>query len=253
MLWIAFVVVHVAGRACSASSCPISPWATSTSSTSPGRRWAIERRRRSSGITEPWVYPQLALVPMVLAHALRVDRRLRGRWAILVTLCDALAFAMLVGRGRSHGRIDRRLVLARVHRCCSGRSGCTGSTAITVPLALAGSLWLVGRPLARLGAAGGRDLDQGLAGSPARGGGHRGAAPPRVLVGRALIVSALRRSRSCSRAGGASLRVRLRHRPGRSRTADRGAGQRAATSGGAVLGVRGSSHLLRPTTSSRSR
>ena len=74
------------------------------------------------GITEAWVYPQLALVPMVLAHGFAWIAGYEVGWAILITLCDALAFAMLgpIGMYRLDG--------------------------LTVPLTLAGSLWLVGRP-----------------------------------------------------------------------------------------------------------
>lgn len=99
------------------------------------------------GITWPWVYPQLALVPMLLAHAFDgITRTYTASWAALVTVCDALAFAVLVGRGRSAGRrvaawfwLGYMLLL--------GPAGMYRLDAVTVPLAIAGCLWLVRRPL----------------------------------------------------------------------------------------------------------
>ena len=99
------------------------------------------------GITWPWVYPQLALVPMLLAHVFDgITRTYTASWAVLVTVCDAPAFALLVGRGRSAGRsvaawfwLGFMLLL--------GPAGMYRLDAITVPLAIAGCLWLVRRPL----------------------------------------------------------------------------------------------------------
>src|SRR5690349_4338395 len=64
------------------------------------------------GITESWVYPQLALAPMLLAQLLAVPFTVAlGQqagyligWALLVTLCDLLGFAALVGRGGTRRR-----------------------------------------------------------------------------------------------------------------------------------------------------
>ena len=97
------------------------------------------------GITEAWVYPQLALLPMVLAHGFALIAGYEVGWAILVTVCDALAFAMLVGRGRSTGRwVGAWYWLAFI--AMLGPVGMYRLDGITAPLALAGSLWLVGRP-----------------------------------------------------------------------------------------------------------
>jgi hypothetical protein len=63
-----------------------------------------------------------------------------------VTVCDALAFAVLVGRGRSRGRVVAAWFwLAFI--ALLGPVGMYRLDAVTVPLAIAGSLWLVGRPL----------------------------------------------------------------------------------------------------------
>lgn len=109
------------------------------------------------GISESWVYPQLALIPMLLAQVLALPLAgvLGGAsaylvgWALLVTLCDALGLAMLLrrrGRGREAAAwfwIAALLLL--------GPIAMYRIDAITLPLALAGGLWLVAYP--RLAAA----------------------------------------------------------------------------------------------------
>lgn len=97
------------------------------------------------GITEDWVYPPLAHLPIVLVGALSgvVDYTLG--WGLLVTALDAAAFAVLVGRGRSRGRLTAAWFwLAAI--LALGGVGMFRLDAVTVPLAVAGSLWLVGRP-----------------------------------------------------------------------------------------------------------
>ena len=84
---------------------------------------------------------------------------------------------MLVGRGRSKGRIVAAWFwLAFI--ALLGPVGMYRLDAITVPLALAGLSVARRPPVARLDPPGGRDLDQGLAGSAPRRGGDRGPAPP---------------------------------------------------------------------------
>lgn len=143
MLWIAFAIVHIAvgvlgfvlhNQPMGDVNNVYDPWSTS----------AIEGGA-IVGITESWVYPQLALVPMVLAQGFAWIAGYEVAWAILVTLCDAAAFAMLVGRGRSSGRTAAAWFwIAFI--ALLGPVGMYRLDAITVPLALAGSLWLVGRP-----------------------------------------------------------------------------------------------------------
>lgn len=106
------------------------------------------------GITEPWVYPQLALVPLLftqllavpLLPSLGVTAAYLIAWAVLVTVCDLLAFAVLVGRGRQRGRraagwfwTGALLML--------GPIALYRLDAITVPLAVVGGLWLARRPV----------------------------------------------------------------------------------------------------------
>ncbi|GAA1956589.1 glycosyltransferase 87 family protein [Microbacterium aquimaris] len=97
------------------------------------------------GVDQTWVYPQLALVPMLAAQALAGSVGYEVAWALLVTASDALAFALLVGAGRSRGRVAAAgfwLLFA----LALGPVGMYRLDGVTVPLAVAGVLWLVGRP-----------------------------------------------------------------------------------------------------------
>lgn len=99
------------------------------------------------GVTETWVYPQLALIPMVLAHGLGWIAGYTVGWAILVALVDALAFAVLIGRARSRGRVAAGWFwLAAI--VALGPVGLYRLDAITVALVIVGGLWLRGRPWA---------------------------------------------------------------------------------------------------------
>lgn len=97
------------------------------------------------GITETWVYPQLALVPMLLAWLFAWAGSYTAGWAVLVTLVDAAAFALLVGRARSAGR-SRAAWFWLGFLALLGPVGMYRIDAVTVPLAVAGCLWLAGRP-----------------------------------------------------------------------------------------------------------
>ncbi|MEV7798325.1 hypothetical protein AB0O14_04495 [Microbacterium foliorum] len=107
------------------------------------------------GVTETWVYPQLALVPMLFAKilstpliaAMGASGAYLIAWAVLVTVLDAIAFAVLVGRSPSQPRrmaawfwITALLLL--------GPIAMYRIDAITVPLAAIGGLWLMRRPAA---------------------------------------------------------------------------------------------------------
>lgn len=105
------------------------------------------------GITEPWVYPQLAMVPMLMAQApaaalsgiLGMDAAYLVGWAIVVTVADFLAFGLLVGRGHSRTRLlaggfwTLALVLL-------GPVGMYRVDAFVVPVAIVGVLLLRRRP-----------------------------------------------------------------------------------------------------------
>ncbi|QNA94143.1 hypothetical protein G4G29_07930 [Microbacterium sp. Se63.02b] len=105
------------------------------------------------GVTETWVYPQLALVPMLLAAGLAAplvpllgasSAYLVG-WAVLVVVLDVIAFVVLVGRSPSRARRA-----AGWFWCAAllflGPIALYRIDAITVPIAVIAGLWLVSRP-----------------------------------------------------------------------------------------------------------
>lgn len=106
------------------------------------------------GVTETWVYPQVALVPMLLAAGLAapltpvlgVPAAYLVGWAVLVIVLDAAAFAVLVGRSPSRPRR-----LAAWFWCAAilllGPIALYRIDAITVPIAVMGGLWLSTRPV----------------------------------------------------------------------------------------------------------
>ena len=143
MLWIAFFVVHVA-VAILGFVLPNGPMGDVTNVYDPWSRAALNGTA-VVGITEAWVYPQLALIPLVLAQLFTVIAGYEVAWAVFVTVCDAVVFAMLLGRGRSTGRsVAAWFLLAFI--VLLGPVEMYRLDAVTVPLAIAGSLFLVGRP-----------------------------------------------------------------------------------------------------------
>ncbi|CAD5138745.1 conserved membrane protein of unknown function [Microbacterium sp. Nx66] len=150
-LWIAFLLVHLvtAWLGWVYPSQPMGdvvlvyePWATAA--------WS---GGEVVGVTESWVYPQLALLPMMLAAGLAapflpllgVSGAYLIGWALLVTALDALAFAVLVGCGRVRARRT-----AAWFWCAAllllGPIALYRIDAVTVPLAVVAGLWLVTRP-----------------------------------------------------------------------------------------------------------
>lgn len=97
------------------------------------------------GIDEPWVYPILAFAPMTASLAFGVAWY-PVTWLGLMTLLDAIAFAILLGHRR----------LARTRRIAAwwwlgflivlGPIALGRIDAVTVPLALVGLLFAAGRP-----------------------------------------------------------------------------------------------------------
>ena len=143
VLWVAFALVHL-GVAWSGFHLANQPMGDVYNVYEP---WSLRALGGHGivGITESWVYPQLALVPMILAHGVAWISGYVVGWAILVTVCDALAFGVLIGRARSRGRrVGGWYWLAFI--ALLGPVGMYRLDGITVPLALAGSLWLIGRP-----------------------------------------------------------------------------------------------------------
>jgi len=144
VLWVAFVIVHV-GVAVLGYLLPTEPMGDVYKVYQPWSTAAITGHG-IVGITEPWVYPQLALIPMILAHGfVWITGTYTVAWAVLVTCANALAFWMLVGHGRSVGRnVGAWFWLSFI--ALLGPIGMYRLDGFTVPLAIAGCLWLVGRP-----------------------------------------------------------------------------------------------------------
>ncbi|MCR2825456.1 hypothetical protein [Microbacterium sp. zg.Y909] len=153
LLWLAFAVVHV-GVAVLGFVMPnqpmgdvylvYEPWSScalwgGTSSYCPDGREVM-------GVTAPWVYPQLALVPMLAGWLFAGPGGYTVGWAVVVTIADAVAFALLVGGGRSRGRVAGAWFwLAFI--ALLGPVGMYRLDGLTVALAVMGCLWLSGRPL----------------------------------------------------------------------------------------------------------
>jgi hypothetical protein len=144
VLWVAFLIVHV-GVAVLGFVLPTEPMGDVYKVYEPWSTAALTGHG-IVGITLPWVYPQLALVPMILAHGfVWITQSYTPAWALLVIAADALAFWMLVGRGRSVSRnVAAWFWLSFI--ALLGPVGIYRLDGFTVPLALAGCLWLVGRP-----------------------------------------------------------------------------------------------------------
>lgn len=143
MLWIAFAVVHV-GVAWLGFLLPNQPMGDVYNVYEP---WSTQVLAGGGmvGITSDWVYPQLAIVPMLLAHAFAGAGGYIVAWAILVTLVDAVAFAVLIGAGISAGRTTAAWFWLSFIALL-GPVGLYRLDGFTVPLALLACLWLVGRP-----------------------------------------------------------------------------------------------------------
>lgn len=151
LLWSAFLAVHavVAVTGWIYPSQPMGdvvlvyePWSTAALTGGP-----------IVGITETWVYPQLALLPMLatkllsapLIAVLGASSAYLVAWAVLVTALDAVAFSILVGRRPTAPR--------RVAACfwiaallLLGPIGMYRIDGVTVPLAIVAGLWLARRP-----------------------------------------------------------------------------------------------------------
>ena len=143
-LWIAFVLVHLVVAVLGFAE-PNNPRGDVPLVYEPWARAAVEGSA-IMGVTQSWIYPQLALVPMVLAFVARGVVGFELAWVALVTIANALAFALLVGRGRSNGRaLAASFWLAFL--LLLGPVGIYRLDGVTVSLGIAGCLWLVGRPL----------------------------------------------------------------------------------------------------------
>ena len=145
VLWTAFAIVHV-GVAWLGFVLPNEPMGDVYRVYEPWSTGALQGHG-IVGIDQSWVYPQLALLPMLLAHAFAWIAGYTVGWAIVVIAADAVAFAVLVGRARSAGRVTAAWFwLAYV--ALLGPVGLYRLDGFTVALAVLGCLWLIGRPWA---------------------------------------------------------------------------------------------------------
>lgn len=151
LLWVAFAAVHalIAVMGWIYPSQPMGdvvlvyePWSTAALTGGP-----------IVGVTETWVYPQLALLPMLATKILSapfvaafgVSAAYLVAWAVLVTALDAVAFAVLLGRRpAAPRRIAAWFWVAAL--LLLGPIGMYRIDAITVPVAIIGGLWLSRRP-----------------------------------------------------------------------------------------------------------
>lgn len=96
------------------------------------------------GITSDWVYPPLAIIPMLAAWLFAWPLGYTAGWGLLVTAVDAAAFAILLGNGRSRGRrIAAWFWLGTI--LLLGPVGLFRIEGVTVPLTIIGCLLLRGR------------------------------------------------------------------------------------------------------------
>ncbi|MDQ4138730.1 MAG: glycosyltransferase 87 family protein, partial [Actinomycetota bacterium] len=96
------------------------------------------------GIHADWVYPILALLPMLAAAAAGFEFY-SSTWLTLVLLLNAAALAVLTGVGRT-GRNHRAAWWWLAFLALLGPIALGRLDAITVPLALVGVIWLAKRP-----------------------------------------------------------------------------------------------------------
>lgn len=97
------------------------------------------------GITEKWIYPQLAFLPMTFAWLFAWAVGYTPAWAITVALFNLIAFVVLVGSGRSRGRVIAAWFwLAAI--LLIGPVGIYRIDGITVPFAILGGIWMLRRP-----------------------------------------------------------------------------------------------------------
>jgi len=142
-LWIAFAAVHATVIWLGFTDDHAASWDVDQLY----RWWASQALRGEAlpGITDDWVYPLLAYIPILLAAAPGAAVDFTLSWGLVVTAADAVAFAVLVGDGRSRGRVMAAWFWLAATLALGG-VGMFRLDGFTVPLAIAGSLWLVGRP-----------------------------------------------------------------------------------------------------------
>ena len=142
-LWVVFVLVHAALAALNL----VGPGYPFGDVTGVYRIWAETAQHGwlRMGIDAPWVYPILAFAPMTAALAFGSE--LYGQtWLAMVTLLDALAFSVLIGRARLSRRRRAAAWWWLAFLAVLGPIALGRIDAVTVPIAMLGLLWAAGRP-----------------------------------------------------------------------------------------------------------
>jgi hypothetical protein len=142
-LWVAFAVVH----ALLAWLNLVAPGYPMGDVTGVYRVWAETAQHGwlRMGIDTPWVYPILAFAPMTAALAFGSEWYGQA-WLGMVTVLDALAFSVLLGRGRMSLRRRAAAWWWVVFLALLGPIALGRIDAVTVPFAIVGLLWAAGRP-----------------------------------------------------------------------------------------------------------
>jgi hypothetical protein len=108
--------------------------------------WSSEALQgRVVGVTEPWVYPPVALVPMLLPRLLVLITDYTMAWAVMVVILNAIGFGMLLGRGTSRARVLAASFWV-LFALALGPIGLYRIDAVTVPLAVIAVLILARHP-----------------------------------------------------------------------------------------------------------
>ncbi|MFK4790663.1 glycosyltransferase 87 family protein [Microbacterium sp. ZW T5_56] len=97
------------------------------------------------GVTEPWVYPPVALVPMLLPRLLVLIPDYTMAWAVMVVILNFVAFGMLLGRGTSRARVLAASFWV-LYALALGSIGMYRIDAVTVPIAVIAVLILARHP-----------------------------------------------------------------------------------------------------------
>ena len=144
LLWAAFLLVH-AGLAW---LCLYAPGLPLGDVTLVYRPWSLQVAMGAPvvGIGADWVYPLLAHLPMQLA-LVAGDANYGVTWLVLVTVLDAVAFAILLGNGSSRRRLAAAAwwvgYIALLGPISLGRID-----SVTVPLAVIAVLVVMRHPMA---------------------------------------------------------------------------------------------------------
>jgi hypothetical protein len=144
LLWTAFVLVHVG----LAWLCLFAPGLPLGDVTLVYRPWSMQLASGAPivGIGSDWVYPLLAHLPMQLS-LIAGEAAYGSAWLVLMTVLDAVAFAILLGDGSSRRRLAAAgwwvAFIALLGPISLGRID-----SVTVPLSVVAVLIVMRRPLA---------------------------------------------------------------------------------------------------------